>query len=1079
MPRPLASASAGTGPVAEFAAGLRALRDQMGSAAPTIEAISEQTGVPRSTLYAALQGKRLPSREVIAALSRAWGGREGEWLAKRSEVEAAARAGSAFVGRTSERQRLTGWLESAADRQPVTVMIDGDAGVGKTRLISWFAKYATSRRALVLAGACIELTGGTSIPYGALIEALRLFVRREGAERARRLMGRSWPALAGLISDFADFSPSMTLQDTQPRIFGAVLRLPDYLGRRVPLVLIFEDIHWADTSTLDLIRYLAKAKTDQQLMLLCSFRPVAAAGRHSLHALLGDPDFNRRVQRLSLAPFSRAELDVFVATLTGRPVPDDRMRRYFELSEGNAFYAEQLVTADDAQSPDVEVPKSLRALMVARVNQLSGDAADLVRVAAVAGRRVSDDLLLAISELDAPAFDRALRECVRQRILVRDPADNAYAFEHALLRDTAYEEVSPRTRQWLHMRIAEELLNRPDGTARLMPEVADHWFAAGRLREAFTAAVRAAGPAGRMHAFAEAEALYARALRLWPDIADAPALAGRSKEQILGQAADTARWAGHVAQALDWVREAIAEVDAGSEPGRLGELTERLGSYLWEAGQHEESAAAYAEAEQLLAGLPPSAAASRVEAALGTAAIRAGDYPAGLARARRAVELARAVGGRAEEGRALNSMGLALTFQGRADEGEQALRAALAIAADVDHLEDLFRAYVNLGVCLEHAGRLNDAVAAMTEGLARAKEHGLLGTRTSGVVANNAATAMSSLGHYMDAAALLDSTLGDRPVAESLYARLTRAEIFVAQGEFGAAERLLDEIRTRPNTDPRFVGPLYGCMAEVALGRGELGEARSIVRRGMEAVRTARNARVVVQLCAIGLRIAADLQRQADRAAGQAAGRVDGTIARWADELTAAVRRAAARSTDGDASGRDEDGLLIRQCYAERARASREDSPEMWVEIVDGWATLERPLRKAYALYRQADAYAQAGARDLAAAAARQAYANAEQIGAEPLRKRVADLAAGLRLRLGQARPYDLTPMELRVLQELSTGRTNSAIGNALFISPKTVSVHVSNIVRKLGVPSRVAAADLARREGLIDEPGTPSAGEQ
>lgn len=986
----------------------------------------------------------------------------------------------AFVGRASERQQLAGWLRSAADRQPVTVLIEGAAGVGKTKLISWFTEQARKRPSLVLAGACIELTGGTSIPYGALIEAVRLFVRQEGPEQAQRLVGGAWPALAGLISDLAGLSPSMAAPDTQPRIFGAVLRLSDYIGRRAPLVLVFEDIQWTDTSTLDLIRYLTKAKTDQQLMLICSFRPVATAARHPLQSLLGDLDFNRRIQRLSLAPFRQPELDELVATLIDQPVSDERLRRYFELSGGNAYYAEQLVTADDPRCPDVEVPRSLRELMLARINQLTDDAADVVRVAAVAGPRVDDDLLV-VSGLDEPALDRALQECVRHRILLHDPADDAYIFEHAILRETAYQAIQPRVRKRLHARIAEALASQPGMTARLMPQVADHWFAAGRLPEAFAAAVRAAGLAARVHAFAEAEAMYARALRLWPDIADAPAQAGGSREQVLGRAADAARWAGHVARALEWVREAIDQVDSGSEPGRSGELCERLGSYLWDAGQVDESAGAYAEAEQMLAGLPPSPVASRVQAGLATAAIRAGDYPAGLARAQRAAELARAVGARAEEGRALNSMGLALTFQGRAAEGEAALRAAMAIATEVDHLEDLFRACGNLGVCLEHAGRSDDAVTAMREGLDRAKEHGLSGTRQAAVLANNAAAALSLLGRYPEAAALLDSGPLDRPVAESLYARLTRAEIFVAQGDFVAAGRLLEEIRVRPNTDPRFVGPLYTCLAEVASWQGELDQARSIVERGMEAVRTARNARVIVQLCAVGLRIAADLQRRADRPAGG----LDGEIAGWADDLAAAVRAAAElaageRAVEASTVQRDEGGLLVSQCHAERARVSREDTPEMWAELVEGWTALEQPFRRAYALGWLAGAYARAGVRDRAAGAARRAHAIAEEIGAEPLRRHLADLANGLRLRLGKPRPYDLTPMELTVLRELTVGRSNGDIAAALVIAPKTVSVHVSNILRKLGVSNRTAAADLARRERLTEDPSeNPSARSQ
>jgi DNA-binding NarL/FixJ family response regulator len=142
----------------------------------------------------------------------------------------------------------------------------------------------------------------------------------------------------------------------------------------------------------------------------------------------------------------------------------------------------------------------------------------------------------------------------------------------------------------------------------------------------------------------------------------------------------------------------------------------------------------------------------------------------------------------------------------------------------------------------------------------------------------------------------------------------------------------------------------------------------------------------------------------------------------------------------------------------------------VWAEIADGWATLDRPLRKAYALGRQADSYARAGARDRAAATARQAHALAEEIGAEPLRSHIADLATRLRLRLGKPRPFNLTRRELQVLREVATGRTNHEIGAAMFISPKTVDAHLSNILRKLGVPNRAAAVDLAHRERLIDD---------
>ncbi|WP_162907720.1 ATP-binding protein [Allorhizocola rhizosphaerae] len=950
-----------------------------------------------------------------------------------------------LIGRHSERQRLLDLLASAAGRQPVVVLLESEAGVGKTSLLEWFADEAQERRALVLSGACIELGGGGAIPYAPLTEALRLFVRREGWDQARRLAGPAWSTLGALIAD-----PNVTAQamapaaGSQARIFGAVLRISDQLERRAPLVLIFEDLHWADASTLDLIRYVVRAKTDQRLMLVCSYRPVAV--RHPLRELLGEQDFRRRVHSIGLAPFSRADLDQFVAELSGWSVPQERLNRYFELSEGNAYFAEQLVMTDQPESPEVEVPQSLREVMMVRLAHLSDEATEVVRVAAVAGRRIGDNLLAAVSGLDDRALEAALVECERLRILLIDAGDDAYAFQHALLRDTAYRDLMlPRTRKRLHGLIAKALEDEPGAQSRLVPELAYHWFEAGRLPEAFTASLRAAGQAVRMYAFPEALMQYERALALWPDIANATSLFGAQRQRLLGLAADTARWANRVSRALECVREAIAEVDPVADPGRAGELQERLGSYLWEAGEYDGAAEAYARADRLLTGLPPSAVASRVQSALGTAATRMGDYAGALERARSAVDLARAVGALAEEGRALNSLGLALAFSGDADAGEEALRKALETAAKADHLEDLFRAYGNLGVCLEQAGRLADAVAAMHEGLARAKEHGLLGTRQSGVLATNAAAALFLLGRYAEAEELLDQVVLHRPVAESLYGRLTRAEIHVGRGEFADAEQLLGEIGERSSKDPRFIGPLYACRAEAAAWQGHHDHARAMVLAGMERTAEATSARVAVQLRAVGLRIAADTSDPA-----------------WADDLVAAVPPL----TVGP-PGHDETVLLTRQCHAEHARASKQDTPESWAEIVEGWAAVQQPWRTAYAQGRLAAACARIRSREQATSVLRLAYASAETIGAEPLRAQLEALGRQLRLRMGEPQPFSLTAMELKVLAKLASGATNADIAAALGISANTVGVHVSNILRKMGVRNRSEAAALARSEGI------------
>ncbi|NUT98107.1 MAG: AAA family ATPase, partial [Saccharothrix sp.] len=247
-----------------------------------------------------------------------------------------------FIGRDAEMAVLTGLLAEVAEHRPAAVVLDGEAGVGKTRLVAEFSAAARAAGAVVLAGGCLELAGG-AIPYGPLIEALRRFVRERGEEEARRFAGPAWAELSGLIADFTGAPAAPTL-GAQTRVFGAVSRLLDHIGEQQPLVLVFEDVHWADTATLDLIAYLALTGTDQRLLLLCSYRSGLRLG-HPLRARLAEPEFTRRTHRIGLAPFTTRELRAFVAALTGADVSPERADRYFALSEGNPYFTEQLVAA--------------------------------------------------------------------------------------------------------------------------------------------------------------------------------------------------------------------------------------------------------------------------------------------------------------------------------------------------------------------------------------------------------------------------------------------------------------------------------------------------------------------------------------------------------------------------------------------------------------------------------------------------------------------------------------------------------------------------------------------------------------
>ncbi|WFE22371.1 AAA family ATPase [Solwaraspora sp. WMMD937] len=997
-------------------------------------------------------------------------------------------AGGSFIGRAAERARLTGLLTEAAGSAAATVFVGGEAGVGKSRLLEEFAAEARSAGRTVLRGACINLGTG-AVPYAPLIDALRRIVRALGEQRVRELGGPSYAELSRLVSDFTGVAP-LGESTAQLRVFGAVLRMLDHFGAHAPTVLIFEDLHWADPSTLDLVSYLARAQTDERILLVHSYRSNDLDRRHPLRTLLAEPDFIRRIHRLELARFTRAELERFLTASTGDPVDRSLLDRYYELSDGNAFFAEELVVSGVLTDPaSTRLPNSLSEIMLSRVELLDDAAADVLRVAAVAGRRVSHRLLAAVCDLPDQQLIKALRQCVAQHVLTIDAADDTYVFRHALLREAVYQELLPGERVGLHRALATALTADPgfslaeDLTAAA--ELAHHWYEARALPEALTAAVHAGEMAVRVHAFREAEQQYQRVLSLWSRVDDPQRRTGQPRWRVLAAAADTARWGGRVEQALELIRAAIAEVDRAAARD-AGELLERLGNYLWEAGEYGESQQTYRAAARALAEQPPSAVSARVLAAVAMAEVREGRYAEGAREGAHAVELARAVPARAEEGRALNTLGMALTMLDQPSDGMAKVREALRIAEEVDHLEDLFRAYGNLAVALEHVGRLTDSVQVALDGLKVARARGLEQARGAGVLANNAAATLVLLGRWDEAAAVLDDVLRARPLRGTLYPRLTLAEIRLAQGSFDTAADLLAGVQLvdRPTTDPRFVGPLYACLAELALWRGDLTGAAEAVRAGLAVLEGQANLLELTRMYAVGLRAAADecelLRTQPERDPV----RLSAVVA-YAERLAgqAAVPVDSLDLPQADQAGVSQVRVWRDLCLAELARARGTADPDAWAVVARGWSMLGRSYPAGYAYWREAETALAAGDLTRAGSAARSAWQSTEPLPAGPLRTEIEAMARRARVTLDPelpepaadtagpaARPFGLTARELEVLCLLCLGRTNREIATELFITERTAGVHVSNLLKKMAANNRSAAASMAHRLRLCSD---------
>ena len=1003
-----------------------------------------------------------------------------------------------FVGRTEELARLAAAGDRAAAGTPTAVLVGGEAGVGKTRLVGELVASARQAGATVLVGGCVEL-GGEGVPFAPLIEALRAYVRDpDGPELARLVPGRARAELARLLPELAGpagpIGPGTGIGDPpalggdagpwsdQGRLFELLLVLLEGLSAERLAVLVVEDLHWADRSTRDLLAFLVRNLRHGRLLLVMTYRSDELHRRHPLRPFLAELDRGRRAERLELARFGRDEVAAQLAGIQGGPAPAELIERIHARSDGNAFFVEEL--AATAAGADGELPPSLRDTLMARIELLAEPTQQVLGVAAAAGARVGHDLLAEVAGLPDDELLAGLREAVSAHVLLVDAGDGAYGFRHALVKEAVYAELLPGERTRLHARFAAALAGRDGGgDPGVAAELAWHWYAAHDLERALLAAVEAGRAAERAYAYAEAQRQFERALELWDRVPGATA--GLDKAELLARAGEAAANAGAADRAVALVRGALAEVDPGRDPLLAGQLTERLGFHLRIAGR-PGAMEAYQEAIGLVPP-GPTVERARVLAGLGQALMLRARFAEAIATCEEAIRVARAAGSPAVETHALCSLGTAMARIEDPDDGLAALGEARRLAAELGLAKDEARACVNLSDLLNDLGRLEEAVAVAMEGIEVASAAGL--RRTFGVfLAGNAAAALYNQGRWDETAELTTAylELGDDEDLNTVTLRQSMAMLDAGRGHFESA---LGHVRAaRRLAGDEFIAVQYppnlaAAEAEAAAWRGRLEEAAAAVAGGLAALQGPLVDLRACMLLAIGLRVEGERAGLAtarhDHQTLADARLVADELVQWARGTFAGSRVAWRRA-------------VLATCEAEWARVQGEPDPERWLAAVAAWEESGHPYPLAVVRWRAAEALlARRGDRALAAELLRRSHATASGLGAEPLRGELERLA-----RLGRVdlRPQDpagapaappseptdaagsalgLTARELEVLTLVAEGRSNRQVAEALFISAKTASVHVSNILAKLGVASRVEAAAVAHRHGLLaGQPG-------
>jgi ATP/maltotriose-dependent transcriptional regulator MalT len=663
---------------------------------------------------------------------------------------------------------------------------------------------------------------------------------------------------------------------------------------------------------------------------------------------------------------------------------------------------------------------------------------------------------------------------------VVDAGDGTYGFRHALVKEAAYGELLPGERTRLHGRFAAALAARAAaaGAPALAAELAWHYFAAHDLERALPAAIEAGLAAEGTYAYAEAQAHFERALELWERV-PAGATPGMDRVQLLWRTAEAAANTAATDRAIALLRTALAEVDPERDPVRAGLLTQRLAHHLRVAGR-PGAFEAYHEAVRLVPAEPPTAERASVLAGLGQALMLLGHFEEARSVCEEAIATARAAGARAVEPHARNSLGVAIALLGDAEAGVACLREARRLAGAAGDAYEAARACINLSSMLHvRLGRLEEAVAVATDGLEAARAAGL--QRTSGLIlAGNAADSLLDLGRWEEADAITAPARelgGEDLPAVSLHG--VRAELDAGRGDFAAALEQLQAARRLGGDEfvaAQYLPGLFAVEAEVAAWQGRHAEARAAVANGLSPPGHARHdPRMRVRLCAVGLRAEAD---QVERAGARHDLEAVKDARRVAAALIEQARAAAAERGDADLPAN------LATCEAEWGRVQGASDPDRWEAAAAAWEAIagHHPYQAAYARWRAAAALLERrGDRERATELLRQAHAAAAALGAAALRRELERLARAARVQLSAATApgedaagdggagLGLTARELEVLRLVAEGRSNRQVAEALFISAKTASVHVSNILAKLGVASRVEAAAVAHHAGLLD----------
>ena len=961
-----------------------------------------------------------------------------------------------LVGRTAELSTLVGVLDAAVDGQSSVAVVGGDAGVGKTRLLTELLDTANLRGMTVLIGHCVDL-GDTPPPYLPFSEAFaRLAAEDPGAVEE---LAAAHPPIVGLLPGRGARGADDRLD--RGELFEAVLATLAELAEHRPVLLLVEDVHWADQATRDLLGFLFTRVGSERLAIVASFRSDDLHRRHPLRQTLAQWARLPAVTRVQLDPLPADEVRTLVSALHPAPLADAEMESIVTRADGNAFFAEELVAAAEQCFSAQHLPWQLADLLLVRLERLSDDSREVVRVAAVAGRRVAHAMLADVVDLSPSRLDAALRDAIDAHVLQLTPSGRGYTFRHALLAEAVYDDLLPGEVVRLHAAYAHALAGRADRSAA---ELARHARASHDLDTAYLASVRAGDEAMGVAAPQEALQHYEAALELAPRAGTAP----DDLSELVVATVDAADAAGHAARGLRLARAALAELpDDAGDLQRARVLFALVRAALGEEID-EDILTASSTALSLAPAEPLSRFRVRVLAQHARVAFIVGRDVEADRSAREAIELGEAIGERVGVSEARTTLAIVARRASDPLAVIERLRLVAEQAREAGDIASEIRSRYSRGGLFLELGDLENAQDAFDRTAARAREVGRQWELFGMHARASAGIVRYARGDWDGALRLLDIGADRPPELGRAVIVSTACLVRAGRGDRGVIDTAA---QLRPQWDREGRIALHSTLAllQIYEQTGQHDEAlaaRDVTRDLIGAIWNDEWPLVLIQMSAqvLGALSTATVAAPQNARAGLGA---------RAEQLLSDGRTSAEK---GLPIGREmgiEGRAWLARLEAEAARLrwlAGVDAPDpdehiaLWTRAVEAFdygnvVEVARSRARLAAVLRAAGRMTEAAEQaDLARTAAR-------SMRAEPLLQELRAISTGGPRSVAAPVGIEaLTDRERDVLALLVEARTNRQIAAQLYISEKTVSVHVSNILAKLGVRSRAEAAALARR---------------